>query len=526
MSEDASPPRLPAEFGLTPAQPPAPGPTDAASPQVPPPPIPTPQVPTSPRLVMDSVISRPLAELMRTSGDRPIGVVVEVSTNDERGAEAATGAVETLVRSVQSTPRPVVRTGGYVGTALTADEIQQLARPRQDAPPTVPAPSQTDAPATAHRAPRSAIHRIWPNFEVRALITRSVITTKCDAAHRAFDATGRGIVWAVMDSGIDAGHAHFQRYQNVDPAGRWHRSFVSDDPKDALTDDYGHGTHVAGIIAGSQEGVDVTAAGWYLDENQQRQSSTLRFGAISGMAPQTSLVSLKVLDAEGKGDLQSILAALRHVQEVNDYGRNLVIHGVNISAGYPFDPSWFATGLTPVCREVDLLVKSGVVVVVAAGNTGYGTALDASQHAARVGFAMTIQDPGNADLAITVGATSSSPHSTGVAFFSSKGPTGDGRLKPDLVAPGERVISAAAGENLRRAQASVPGATYVEDSGTSMAAPHVAGTAAAFLSVHQEFIGKPEELKRILMASATDLGRDRTFQGAGLVDAMRSIQAV
>jgi hypothetical protein len=59
-----------------------------------------------------------------------------------------------------------------------------------------------------------------------------------------------------------------------------------------------------------------------------------------------------------------------------------------------------------------------------------------------------------------------------------------------------------------------------------MAAPHVAGTAAAFLSVHQEFIGKPEELKRILMASATDLGRDRTFQGAGLVDAMRSIQAV
>jgi subtilisin family serine protease len=390
---------------------------------------------------------------------------------------------------------------------------------------TAPAPSQTDAPATPSRAPRSAIHRIWPNFEVTPLITRSIVTTKCDAARRAFDAGGRQVVWAVIDSGIQADHAHFTRHANVDPAGRWHRSFVSDGPADALTDEFGHGTHVAGIIAGGQE-VPVVAAGWYLDEREQSRTRMLEFPAISGMAPLTSLVSLKVLRPDGTGDLHAVLAALRHVQRVNDHGRNLVIHGVNISVGYPFDPSWFGTGLTPVCREVDLLVKSGVLVVVAAGNTGYGIGIDSAQNVSQVGFAMTIQDPGNAELALTVGATSASPHTTGVAFFSSKGPTGDGRPKPDLVAPGERVISAAAGRNLEKAKAADSRATYVEDTGTSMAAPHVSGTAAAFLSVHPEYIGRPEEVKRILMGSATDLGRARTFQGAGLVDAMRAIQAV
>jgi subtilisin family serine protease len=121
-----------------------------------------------------------------------------------------------------------------------------------------------------------------------------------------------------------------------------------------------------------------------------------------------------------------------------------------------------------------------------------------------------------------------------VSYFSSKGPTGDGRLKPDLVAPGERVVSAGAGELLEKARATVrlekgqksADITYVEDSGTSMSAPHVSGVAAAFLSVHREFIGKPDDVKRILMDSASDLGRERTFQGRGLVDAMRAIQSV
>jgi subtilisin family serine protease len=165
---------------------------------------------------------------------------------------------------------------------------------------------------------------------------------------------------------------------------------------------------------------------------------------------------------------------------------------------------------------------------VAAGNTGYGYAKDPNGQAMRLGFDTTINDPGNAELAITVGSTSSSPHRTGVSYFSSKGPTGDGRMKPDLVAPGERIISAAAGELLTRAQRNdgTATATYIESSGTSMAAPHVSGAAAGFLSAKREFIGRPDRVKQVLMSSATDLGRTRAFQGAGMLDAMRALQAL
>ena len=143
---------------------------------------------------------------------------------------------------------------------------------------------------------------------------------------------------------------------------------------------------------------------------------------------------------------------------------------------------------------------------------------------------LTINDPGNAELAITVGSTHRDmPHIYGVSYFSSKGPTGDGRLKPDLVAPGEKIISCAAGvERRRRPQQPTRDRRddYMEDSGTSMAAPHVSGVIAAFLSVRREFIGQPEEVKEIFLRHATDLKRDRYFQGQGLVDLMRAIQSV
>lgn len=484
-------------------------------------------MPTSPDLVADSLIARPLAERMaRASARDVIGVVVEVNSAHAGGVAGAAADVTAWIAEVA--PHAAVHRGAssvssYVSAGLTARQIRLLVqRDQREA-------QAHAAVGPAKPAPRWAIHRIWPNFEIHNLIHRSIVTTKCDAARRAFDATGSGIVWAVLDSGIQGDHPHFAMHDNLRLPGRLeHRSFLAGDD-DPLVDGAGHGTHVAGILAGEQVAPaerPIVAATWYQDESAARSGSRVELGHVAGMAPRTTLMSCKVLRADGSGDVVALLDALEYVSDLNHGGRELNVHGVNLSVGYPFDPSWFGTGLTPVCREVDRLVRSGVLVVVAAGNTGYGYALDDRERQMRLAFAMTINDPGNAERAITVGATSTRPHSTGVSYFSSKGPTGDGRLKPDLVAPGERVVSAGAGALLAQARRTDPDASYVENSGTSMAAPHVSGVAAGFLSVHREYVGRPEDVKRILMDSATDLGRTPTFQGRGLVDCMRALQAV
>lgn len=479
-------------------------------------------VSTSPVLTVDSVIAKPLLDRMADAGDAPIDVIIELRTRYGGGVrQAARRVAEELGALGVDIPR-IDFLSSYVSASLTPEQIAALAAADAGA---------ADDPAAAlgaSRAPRGAIHRIWPNFETRALITRSIVATKCQAVHRSFDGTGSGITWAVLDSGIDGNHDHFDRHGNLEHD--LHRSFVSGEPE-PLVDDAGHGTHVAGILAGAQtpsarSRKKLTAATWWQNEQKQMQVRAVPLASVSGMAPQTQLISCKVLRSDESGDVASLLAALEYVQQLTQDGRDLRVHGVNISVGYPFDPSWFAAGLTPVCREVDRLVRMGVVVVIAAGNSGFGYAYDAQKNPFRLGFDMTINDPGNAALGITVGSTSCDPHVTGVSYFSSKGPTGDGRMKPDLVAPGERVISAAAGALLERAQAEVPGATYIENSGTSMAAPHVAGAIAGFLSVHREFIGRPEEVKRIFADTATDLGRAASFQGAGALDAMRAIQSV
>jgi subtilisin family serine protease len=377
-----------------------------------------------------------------------------------------------------------------------------------------------------------AVFHIWPDFEISASINRSISTVKADAAQNSFSAAGAGITWAVMDSGIDATHTHFKAFSNIDRESSLHRDFTVDG-HDPFNDENGHGTHVAGIIAGqwrvtpdTPEAKRPLAISRYLKKDTgDVEYQETRLEGITGMAPRCKLVSLRVLDENGKGVVSNLIAAIGHIQEVNGYGRRLLIHGVNMSVGYSFEPEWFACGQSPLCVEVDRLVKSGVVVVVSAGNTGYGT-LKAEVGATSAGMALTINDPGNADLAITVGSTHRDmPHVYGISYFSSKGPTGDGRLKPDLVAPGEKIISCATGL-LKASGAKNRECDYVETSGTSMAAPHVSGVIAAFLSVRGEFIGKAERVKEIFLSTATDLRRDRYFQGAGLVDLMRAIQSV
>jgi subtilisin family serine protease len=444
------------------------------------------------------------------------------------------------------------------------------------------------------------IYRVWPDFPVRGHISQSVATVKADAALRSFDATGEGITWAVIDSGVRAEHPHFGKADEhalLHPSVKdLHRCFValpemrgnvrvptrladpdaSPTPPDredlvkrhresALKDEYGHGTHVAGIIAGRapEKGAVIVLEREDRIDDQKMDSDTAARIKVTrarkvdakevkrfhGVAPDCRLISLRVLDQAGDGRSSDVIRALEYVREtINDNPKVLRVQGVNLSVGYEFDAEMFACGQSPLCSEVNRLVQAGVVVVTAAGNTGYGT-VTAQVRASKVGLSNTINDPGNAEMAITVGATHrQAPHTYGVSYFSSKGPTQDGRLKPDLVAPGERIISCAAGAKLDRALAeqrktagsqtvspsekataesgATSGAYYVEDTGTSMAAPHVSGAVAAFLSIRQEFIGRPADVKKLFLASAVPLGRERYFEGHGLLDLMKAIQSV
>ncbi len=263
----------------------------------------------------------------------------------------------------------------------------------------------------------------------------------------------------------------------------------------------GHGTHVAGILAGHLgAGVLPDGAG--------------PPAALSGMCPEMRLFDLRVTDERGRSDEFLVMAALQFVAWLNRTRDRLIVHGANLSLQIRHQVRSFGCGQTPVCREANRLVDSGVVVVAAAGNTGFNT-LRASGMLVDAYAVSSIMDPGNADKVITVGSTHRErPHTYGVSYFSSRGPTADGRAKPDLVAPGEKITAPAPGQALQ------------VDTGTSMAAPHVSGAAAMIMARHPEFIGHPQRIKDILCRSATDLGRERAYQGAGLVDVLRALESV
>lgn len=494
-------------------------------------------------LLMPGVIATPLRDPHAREDmefppgeDAPLPVIVELNLRFAGGPRAAFEALSSLWRRcAPERPEPASLAEEYATGMLSMNAMKRLV--------------SADA-ATLDWHQRSA-HRIWPDFPVREHVDTSSVTVKVDAAQRAFNAFGDRIVWAVVDSGVDASHPHFLGHETLSHQSvtDLHRVFHADGtstPEGALVDDTGHGTHVAGIIAGSpapwlddpdHEGRTVLAT--ENRHNAENPTEALRVPRedvdghrLAGMAPRARLVSLKVLKQGGtlQDRVSRVIAALAYVREVNGQGRaGMRIHGVNLSVGYEFNPEWFACGQSPLCQEVDKLVRSGVVVVVAAGNSGFGTLNVEAAAPTKFGLGQTINDPGNAERAITVGATHRDmPHTYGISYFSSKGPTGDGRRKPDLVAPGEQITSCAAGEKLTSVTANPSDrqAVYVQDSGTSMAAPHVSGAIAAFLSVRREFIGRPETVKQIVVESTTSLGREADFQGSGLLDLMRALQSV
>ncbi len=502
--------------------------------------------PFDPENLSSSVIAIPLLHILREKKEPdPHPVIIDLNLEfpgkdgETSGRKAARQWVERevprLISDLGKNPDPAYQgiddqksrlSEQYLFGRLDADVIRELVR--RDGLP------KSELATEANHGIARAVYHIWPDFKIRPLIMNSVRTVKADAARVAFSAQGQGIVWAVMDSGIDGDHPHFEAHKNLGvDLPLQHMDFSG--TANALEDGFGHGTHVAGIIAGeipvdpaTRKPVrEIRAYVRKRDEHGEITYHKPDLRTIAGMAPRCRLVSLKVLDQNGEGSASNLIAAIAQIQEWNGHGRRLLIHGVNMSVGYDFEPEWFACGQSPLCVEVDRLVRTGVVVVVAAGNTGYGFAQTAFRGTISAGLDLTINDPGNADLAITVGSTHRDmPHVYGVSYFSSKGPTGDGRAKPDLVAPGEKILSCAAGQRRKEIQEKAGDCDYLEESGTSMAAPHVSGVIAGFLSVRNEFIGRPEQVKEVFLSTATDLKRERYFQGRGLVDLMRAIQSV
>ncbi|MFI6229311.1 S8 family serine peptidase [Micromonospora echinospora] len=317
----------------------------------------------------------------------------------------------------------------------------------------------TTGPAGSRTDTAGGVDRIWLDGRRRISLDRSLAQIGAPAAHRA-GWTGRGVRVAVLDTGVDATHP--------DLVGRVaeSRNFAETaDPDDTV----GHGTHVAAIIAGSG-----AAAGRY-----------------GGVAPDATLLSGKVCES----DFCTESATLAGMQWAAVDQRATV---VNMSLGGPDGPE-----VDPLEEAVGTLTaQTGALFVISAGNAGS----DAS-----------VSSPGSADAALTVGAVD---RSDALADFSSRGPRPyDEGIKPDVTAPGVGIVAARAA----RGQIGDPvGDRHVSLSGTSMAAPHVAGAVA--LLAQQRPGADANQLKALVMASTRWHPEQTIFQqGAGRIDVAAAV---
>jgi subtilisin family serine protease len=435
-------------------------------------------------------ISPAVRQEMDDAGDgTPIAVIISLLQSRDAPEKGLQPSKDKVRQFLTARGVAVRESDYYVFATLPADVIRDLA------------------------TMRDVVDKIWRDEVCRAHVLQSTETVKATACWRAFGSLGSGITWAVLDTGIRSDHPHFQPNNTIDKD--LSKNFSN---SATLEDVEGHGTHVAGIIAGAAPPGSYKAA----TREEDRADPVLLdlAGPPSGVAPMTRLINVKVLDDDATGSASTCILGLEYLRKLNASSRQIQVDGANLSLGYPYDPKWYGCGHSPLCEEVTRTVRSGIVVVVSCGNAGYGTATLSTGQQVPVSIDVSITDPANTQDCIAVGSVhKTKPHMYGVSYFSSKGPTGDGRLKPDLVAPGEKIISCSIGFDKQPY-------TYEEKSGTSMAAPHVSGAVATFLSAHQEFRGQPELVKDIFLKSATDLKRDATFQGAGMLDLFRAVMSV
>ncbi len=301
---------------------------------------------------------------------------------------------------------------------------------------------------------------------------------EADVAASQYGFNGTGIGVALIDSGI-AAHPDLNNANGVSRVV-YSQSFVAGDA--TTSDEFGHGTHVAGLI-GSTGASSGTANGYT--------------ATYAGVAPNVNFINLRVLDENGSGTDSGVIAA---IEEAVTLQSTYNIRVINMSLGRPIFESYT---LDPVDQAVEAAWQAGIVVVAAAGNEG--------RYALTDGFG-TIVVPGNDPSVITVGAAMTELTPTRVddqiASYSSKGPTTlDHICKPDLTAPGNRQVSLrVAGSTLDTAypqyeiRPSSGAAMYYELSGTSMATPIVSGAVALMLQQNPSLT--PDQVKARLMMTA------------------------
>lgn len=282
--------------------------------------------------------------------------------------------------------------------------------------------------------------------------------------------TGRGVKIAIIDTGVDYTHPDLGGCFGSGCKVVKGYDYINNDNNPM--DDHGHGTHVAATAAGNGD---------------------LSSGGLKGVAPDAQIYAYKVLSSAGSGSSLGIITA---IEAAVDDGADVI----SMSLGGNGEPD------SPMGVASNNAMKSGVVVVVAAGNSGPGKE--------------TIGSPGNAHDIITVGATDKSDK---IASFSSRGPTSTSMIKPEIIAPGVNICAAQWDSWLSSRLCSPNLDKHIAISGTSMATPHVAGAVALLKQSNSNLT--TQQIKSMLVTSSDDLGYDVNTQGGGRLNIKSAIES-
>jgi len=351
-----------------------------------------------------------------------------------------------------------------------------------------------------------AVQSIHVDRSMRAHLNRAAVTIGARAVQEDMGFDGAGVGVAIIDSGVTSWHDDLTYYgTNLSVrvvGGQRVAKFVDFvNGRTAPYDDNGHGTHIAGIIAGN--GYDTR-------------------GARAGVAPAAHLISLKVLNNQGAGYISNVIAALDWTV-TNKAAFNIRV--INLSVGAPITESYMTDPLTLATKRV---VDKGILVVAAAGNLGRNK-LGEPQYGG-------ITSPGNAPWVFTVGASNTkgtvNRNDDTVADYSSRGPTAVNLgAKPDVIAPGTGIVSLSDPTSLFYQTKSAYLLTgtlktaykpYLSLTGTSMAAPMVTGTAALMFQANPKLT--PNLVKAIIEYTAQKYAYDSLTQGAGFLNTRGAIE--